>query len=224
MPALPPSSSLACLALLALSATAPLRAALEWSETTRLLELKPFQTTAELVFPFRNTGSAPVAIVDLQTNCDCLTATTDKTRYAPGERGQLQARFAVGDRFGLYERTVTVHTDEPGPARKIVVRLNMPAPATTAPRTVEWKAGTDAPSASQTVLVQVADGLHIDFTEAVTTNPDFQVSLTALEAGRRYELRVQPVSLAKPTSTAIRIRGRERSGHDVIVSAYANVN
>jgi len=219
-PAIPARFRRTALAALLLPTSVLLRA-LDWQTTTAALELKPFQGKAELEFAFVNRSDRPVRIVDLRTSCDCLVATADRDVYPPGTAGRLRAEFTVGDRFGLYERTVTVVTDEPGEPTKLAVRLNMPPLATLTPRTVEWAAG--AAGTERSVDIVIAPALHIDLHEVVSTTEAFAVRLETLETGRHYRLHVAPKSTAQPAGTAIRIRGREQGGRDVLVSAYANV-
>lgn len=62
------------------------------------LELpRPFLDAGEILagpplarrFPFRNRGSEPLTITDLQASCGCLTPTLARRTYAPGESGEL---------------------------------------------------------------------------------------------------------------------------------------
>jgi hypothetical protein len=196
-------------------------AALEWKTTTVSLTTAPFQTTQDVVFEFKNSGPKPVALLDVQTNCDCLAASADQKIYAPGAAGTIKARFTVGDRSGPYERIITLVTDEsPSPVR-LIVRIEVPDIATISPRSVVWPANDAA--AEKTVELNTAPGLEIVFSEAQATNEAFSASLETVEAGRHYRLHLKPRSTAQPSSAAIRVFGRDKSGHNVIVSAYASV-
>jgi hypothetical protein len=208
--------------LVALFALLALRgAALEWKAVTVAVTTAPFQATQDAVFEFTNRGSKPVRILDVQTNCDCLAADPDRKTYAPGARGTIKASFTIGDRAGPYERVITVVTDEsPAPVR-LTVRIEVPEIASLAPRSLAWK--VNDPAAEKTVEVTAHAGLEITFTEAVPTNGDFTATLETVAAGRHYRLHLVPRGTARPASAAIRIFGREKSGHDVVVSAYANV-
>jgi hypothetical protein len=208
--------------LVALFALLALRgAALEWKAVTMSVTTVPFQATQDVVFEFRNDGPRPVRILDVQTNCDCLAADPDRKTYAPGARGAIKASFTIGDRAGPYERVITVVTDEsPAPVR-LTVRIEVPETAILAPRSVAWK--VNDPAAEKTVEVTANAGLEITFAEAVPTNGDFSATLETVAAGRHYRLHVTPRGTARPASAAIRSFGREKSGHDVVVSAYANV-
>jgi len=196
-------------------------AALEWKAGTVALTTSPFQATQDVVFEFKNTGPRSVAVLDVQTNCDCLAADADRQVYAPGETGTIKARFTVGDRAGRYERIITLVTDEsPAPVR-LLVQIEVPEVATLAPRSVTWPA--NGPAGEQTVELTSASGLEIIFTAAQATNDAFTASLETVDAGRHYRLHLSPRTTAQPASAAIRVSGREKSGHAVVVSAYASV-
>jgi hypothetical protein len=196
-------------------------AALEWKATQLSITTAPFQATQDVTFEFKNSGPKPVAILDLQTNCDCLAADADRKVYAPGESGHIKAQFTIGDRSGLYERVVTVVTDESPTPVRLLVKIEVPELFAVSPRSVLWK--QNAPATEQVVDVTPAAGLEITFTEAQPTNPAFTAYLETVEPGRRYRLHLQPVNTATPASAAIRIFGQEKSGHKVVASAYATV-
>ncbi len=195
--------------------------ALEWKSETVSVTTSPFQATQDVVFEFKNTRSKPVAVLDVQTNCDCLAADADRQVYAPGETGTIKARFTVGDRAGRYERIISLITDESPTPVRLIVRIDVPEIAMLTPRSVVWLANEDANE--KTVELTAAAGLEITFTEALATNDAFTASLEAVAAGTHYRLHLKPRTTSQPASAAIRVSGRDKSGHAVIVSAYASV-
>ncbi len=195
--------------------------ALDWESRSRELRVAPLQTEVEVVFHFVNRGAAPVLIRDIQTNCDCLEAAPDRKTYLPGERGTIKALFTVGDRLGMYERSITVTTDEGGEPVRLAVRVDVPAAAEVLPRTVEWK--VNDPPAGRTVELVVSPGLAIQFSQAAVTSADFSARLVPVEEGRRYQVVITPQSTAAPASAAVRLRGKARTGQDIVISAYAYV-
>lgn len=207
------------LLVLLLGALALRSAGLEWKATTLSVTTVPFQATQDVVFQFKNTGPQPVALMDVQTNCDCLDARADQNIYPPGVSGTIKARFTIGDRSGLYERLITVVTDEPPNTARLVVRIEVPEIATIVPRNVEWK--VNEPAAEKFVDVTPAPGLAIKFADAQGTNGAFTARLEAHGNGCRVYLK--PRSTAEPASAAVRIFGKEKGGHDVVVSAYATI-
>ncbi len=206
--------------LLAVAVTVP-AAALEWEADTVRVTIAPFQATQDVVFHFRNRGQAAVALTDIQTNCDCLSAEADHTSVAPGESGAIKATFTVGDRAGLYERVITVRSDDAKEPMRLHLEIEVPETCSVAPRSLQWK--LNAAGAPQTVALTAAAGLTIDFSEAVPTNAAFSARLETVVAGRSYLVHVRPTDTSQPISAAIRIFGRDKSGHAIVASAYATV-
>lgn len=194
--------------------------ALEWVATNYHGTVAPLQPTLDVAFSFRNTGANPVTIRSIQTNCDCLAAATDKAVYQPGEAGLVTARFTVGERYGLYQRAITVLTDD-APPQKLSVAIEVPEPATVEPRELHWALGS--PAEERHVEVTVVEPLRIDFTEVYATNEHFHHTLEVLEPARRYRVRIAPKGTATVANAAIRIAGKASSGEAIVVSAYANV-
>lgn len=206
----------AWLAIVALPA-----AALDWKADALTVGTVPFQKTQDVTFEFKNNGTKPVTLLDIQTNCECLDVSVDGKTYPPGAAGTIKARFTIGDRAGLYERLITLVTDEsPAPVR-LLVRIEVPEVAEVSPRSVSWK--VNEPAEEKIVDFTPAAGLEINFTEALATNDAFTTRLETVEPGKRYRLHLKPRSTALSASAAIRVTGREKAGHDVIVSAYASI-
>ncbi len=195
--------------------------ALEWKTQTLTFTTVPFQITQEAVFPFTNTGSKPVTILEVESNCDCLDAAADRQVYAPGESGVIKSSFTVGDRLGLFERRIKIVTDEnPEPVR-LLVRIEVPELVTLTPRSVAWKLHEAAEE--KAVELEVIPGVKVEFTRVQPTSGDFDARLETIEAGRRYRVYLKPPATTQPANAAFRIFGRAGSGQDVIVSAYGNV-
>ncbi|MBI2511088.1 MAG: DUF1573 domain-containing protein [Opitutae bacterium] len=220
MPRLRLCFTVAAIAVVAL-VTAPANAALTWASTNFSGETKPLQKTLLIAYAFKNTGDKPVAILDVQTNCDCTAAATDKKVYQPGEAGTLNAQFTVGDRGGAYQRAITVLTDDGAAPQRLTLQIEVPELATVTPRVRDWAVGAAADE--QTVDVLVHDAIRVNFAEVFVSAVGFAARVEPLEAGRRYRVFVKPVSTAEATSAAIRLKGKAESGEVVIVSAYANV-
>lgn len=195
--------------------------ALEWNVTTVALTPKPLQSAVDATFIFTNRGTAPVAIGAIDTNCDCLSASVDKQTVAPGESGVLVARFTVGDRIGLYERSITVRSSDAPSPQRLQVRIEVPDLARVQPLNLVWLRGSSLES--KAVEIHPADGTAIQFTEAFSTNDQFTVSLETIEPQRHYRAIVTPRSVPNIANAAIRFKGTTPDGRSVTVSAYANV-
>lgn len=195
--------------------------ALEWRTQTLTFTTTPFQATQEAVFPFTNTGTKPVRILDVESNCDCLDAAADRQVYAPGESGVIKTNFTVGDRLGLYERRIRIVTDESTEPVRLLVRIEVPEVVTLTPRSVAWQLNEAA--VEKAVDLEVIPGVTIEFTRVQPTSGDFAARLETIEAGRRYRVQLKPPATTQPANAAFRIFGRAASGQDIVVSAYGNV-
>ncbi len=195
--------------------------ALDWPKRTVEVRPAPFQDLLTLIFEFKNSGSKPVTIRSVQTSCHCISAAPDKSTYAPGETGRIIAEFSIGDRYGLYERQISVASDDTDSPQILTAKVEVPDVATIMPRMLEWHLGATA--TEQSVELRAAAGLTIDFSEAVSTSEVFHVRLEPVDAGHVYRLFVQPGSTAAVANAAIRLHGKDRTGHEVLISAYANV-
>lgn len=195
--------------------------ALEWKTEHLTLRTAPLQKTTETAFEFTNTSAKPVTIKSVDTSCDCLDAVPSAKVIAPGASGRIHAKFTVGDRFGVYRRTIIVSTDEDLPPVALTVELDVPEVASLSPRSVEWKVG--APAAEQAVVVDVAAGVTLDISSVQATSDAFAIHLETVEAGRRYVLHVAPKSTKEGTNAAFRLFATASTGQNIVLSAYGNV-
>lgn len=214
-------SALLLVALAGAGAIPEAQAALEWPTKEFVGEALPLQRTLTVAFAFRNAGHAPVAIHDIQANCDCLEASVDKLIYEAGETGVITATFTVGERYGTYARTVTLATDDGTGPHRLAVRIEVPEPATFTPRTLEWEVGADA--REQVTELRVAEGVTLEFSEVAASNRNFSARLEMIERGRRYRLHVAPATTDAAANGALRVKATLPGGEAIIVSTYANV-
>jgi hypothetical protein len=208
-----------CTALAAFSASA---FALDWKSQTQAVTTAPFQKEISITFEFSNRASKSVTIREIETSCSCVRADSDRKIYPPGTSGVITAQFTLGDRGGLYERSVTVVTDENDDLVRLMLKIEVPDVATATPRSVDWKLGEDA--AEKTVELKSLENLDILFSTAQSTSDDFSTRLEIVTPGRLYRLHLKPKATDHLGSAAIRIYGREKMGHDVLLSAYASVH
>ncbi len=196
--------------------------ALDWKTETLNITTAPFQQEISANFDFSNHSTKPVTIGEIETSCSCVRADSDRKIYKPGSSGTITAKFTVGDRGGLYERILTVITDENDTPERLMLRVDVPDVASVAPRSVSWQLAGD--SAEKIVEVKSLESLVIIFSKAESTSNAFSTRLETIEPGRLYRLHIKPDATNHVDSAAIRIYGREKSGHDVLLSAYASIH
>jgi hypothetical protein len=92
------------------------------SEMTVDLGNIKFSQSATKEIAFTNTGKSPLEIRNIQGNCSCLVAETDKTLLKPEEKGTIKIRFTPADRKGTQTKAVTVYSNDPqNPVQRILV-------------------------------------------------------------------------------------------------------
>lgn len=157
------------------------------------LRPKPEDTTAVTSFTFKNTGDRPVRILEIKTSCSCLKAELDRDVYQPGESGSGVAEFKVSSFIGRQEKTVQVATDHPGqPEWTIPFVLEVPVEIEIEPRTLQWWVGDPLETKACTIRMVGEEPLHI--TNVSSTRESVKFEWCEIEEGRKYEVRVTPVS------------------------------
>jgi hypothetical protein len=195
--------------------------ALEWKSTHQTVKAEPLQSTADTTFVFTNRSDKPVTILSVNTSCDCLDAEPSEKVIAPGASGSVRARFTVSDRSGVYQRVISVVTDESAVPIALTAELNVPEIATLTPRSLEWP--LRGPAEAKTVEITITDSVSLTLGDVRSTSDAFTTRLETLEAGRRYRLHLTPASTTQPVSAAFRIHATATTGQALIFSAYGNV-
>jgi len=196
--------SLTFLAALLL-ATAETFAELQWEKPVQQFQRTPSDGEIEARFAFRNVGAAPVRIKTLRSSCGCTTARLEKKIYAPGEAGEVVARFFFGDRTGAQRKTIEVRTDEAA-AEPVVLdlRVHIHDPLTITPALVFWKRGE--PGAAKTVQLTAAADQRVRIKSVTSSNPRVTAKLETIKGGEQYAVSVQPVDTTQKESAEISVQ------------------
>lgn len=132
-----PVFALACI----LSATA--HASLTWDRTHASIEMAPGEETASAAFTAKNEGAEPVRISRIKTSCGCTGSVVDNETLAPGESGEILAKFHKGNRRGTNESNLKVFLDQAAkPAATLRLTVDIPTLVDPAPRIVFWRSGS----------------------------------------------------------------------------------
>lgn len=208
-----------CVLLSFLCAGLPcLWADLTFEETSVFRKLSPSDETVAVSFAFKNTGDSAVVIQNVDSNCGCLSAVTDKQRYAPGEAGRVDAEFKIGSVVGTVTKYVwVVYDDEKEPAtgekaaesgdsgdeegnrdpRRVTlsVQLDIPAIMEIEPNPVKWAVGGKPEPKVMKLTVTHDKPIHVK--EVRTSRENVSVEVKTIEKGKVYELVLTPKSLDK---------------------------
>ncbi len=144
-------------AMILLFACQSLGAALSWERMAVRITAAPTDTQALVSFPFVNDGAGIVTIDSVQSSCGCTTVELKRTKYAPGEKGEIKALFTFGDRVGAQHKTVTVIASEGENPVTILLEMfvDIPESVTLEPRVLTWK--KDGPAEERFLIVHIAD-------------------------------------------------------------------
>ncbi|NPA67253.1 MAG: DUF1573 domain-containing protein [Chlorobi bacterium] len=84
---------------------------IEFYETTHDLGTLTEGETAEYIFEYKNTGTAPLIIKNITTDCGCTTPEYTKKETLPGEKNKIKIIFdSEGFRNNIY-KTITIKTN-----------------------------------------------------------------------------------------------------------------
>lgn len=195
-------------------------AALKWQQLRADLTPVANEKSVEAVFPFVNEGPAAVTIKSLKSSCGCTTARLEKKIYAPGEKGEVRARFDIGRRRGPQVKTVAVHIA--GEADPVILTLAVviTTRVKASPELVLWKTGET--NTTKDITLSADPSQPIRALKVTSTNPRVQVAVETVKEGQKYLLHVTPQSTGSAAFAVLNIEA-ESAGALKTLRAYAQV-
>lgn len=170
-----------------------LQAKLDFPSPAIVLPAAPGQEILTGSFPFTNAGVSPVTILELKPGCGCTLPVLAKRTYLPGESGQIEVRFAVGEREGHQEKLLAVRTDEPsGGIYSLTLKADIPPYLGLSPRLLIWHQG-DAPGI-QTVSIHYPSDAEYRLTSISEPTGRFHVSAVRRNADGLPQVDVAPTA------------------------------
>ena len=195
-----------------------LHAELKWDAQKVDLKPLPADTVAETKFGFVNAGKSEVTIDSVKSSCGCTVPTLAKTAYAPGERGEVMARFHIGERRGTQSATIRVSVK--GEREPVVLTLNVTIPemAKVTPPLLMWGPG-EKPE-PKAIEVQAVPGQPMRVVKVTSSAPDFEVRTETIEEAVKYRIVVTPRSAERQGFAVLSIETRLKEGEKTL-RAYA---
>ena len=196
------------------------RATLKWEQLRADLAPGPKDKTVEATFAFVNEGTTPVTIESLKSSCGCTTAALDKKVYAPGEKGEVRARFDIGQRRGLQTKTISVKIrDEPTPTI-LTLAVAIAEPLKLKPALVVWEKGEANKAKSMTL--DALPGQPIRAVKVTSTDPRMRATVETVKDGESYAINIAPESTETAGFATLTIDA-ELAGSTQTLRAYAQV-
>ena len=168
------------------------RAALKWEQLRADLAPGPKDKTVEATFAFVNEGTTTVTIESLKSSCGCTTAALDKKIYAPGEKGEVRARFDIGQRRGLQTKTIAVHMQNDPTPTILTLAVALAEPVKLKPALVVWEKG-EANQAKSMTLAGLP-GQPIRAVKVTSSDPRMRATVETIKEGESYAISVAPES------------------------------
>jgi hypothetical protein len=189
------------LCLLALAA--PAFAQLQWEKPWQEFQRNPADSHLETTFAFQNTGPNVITIKSIRSSCGCTTARLAKKVFAPGERGELTAKFTFGDRRGAHRKMITVKTDD-GQQQELNFVVDICEALTVAPALVFWKVGQ--PAEPRTIQLSAKPGTLVRIKGVTSSNPRLTATLQTIKAGEQYVVSVKPADTAQKEAAQLTVQ------------------
>lgn len=189
--------------LLLIALTAPAFAQLKWEKPWQDFHRSPADEKLETTFAFQNAGQTTITIKSIKTSCGCTTARLEKKIYAPGERGELTAKFVFGDRKGLHRKLITVKTDD-GQQQELNFVVNIHEALTVTPALVFWKVGQ--PAEPRAVQLTAAQGMPVRVKSVTSSNPRLAATLQTVKTGEQYVVSVRPTDTAQKEAAQLTVQ------------------
>jgi hypothetical protein len=195
---------------------------LSWENTEQTFNSKPKDLAVEAKYKFTNTGTKPIKIEGVRTSCGCTTAALTKTEYAPGESGEIEAKFTFSGRTGKQEKAIMVVTST-APENPTILKLHVYIAPTVKiePEVVFWNVG-DQPD-PKNIRIAVADDASVKILSVTSDNPAVKVKVTELKPGKEYDAQITPDSVAHPAAATLMIRTDSPPENPETKYAYARI-
>jgi Protein of unknown function (DUF1573) len=178
---------------------------LHWNAMQLDQKAKPGDKEAIAKFHFVNAGQSSIKITNVRTSCGCTTAALVKDEFAPGEEGEIEARFTFGSHTGHQEKTIAVTTsDLPKQPSFLRLVVDIPQAVVLQPEFVFWKVGE--PVDTKKFRVAIGEGFSAKLLGVESDNPDIHFVVNSITPGKELEVSVTPNETKRPQSATLLIK------------------
>jgi hypothetical protein len=180
-------------------------ASLEFVVQEEPLLVSPEEEEVTIELAFTNTGGEPVRIMELESSCGCLEASTDRQVYAPGEKGLLSGIYTLGSLVGEVEKVIFVRFTRNGELETVRVPMTISVPEVMSiePKVIKWELNGEA--TEQEFLVKILGETPIHLKNVESTRPQFEHKVIEVEAGREYRITIRPKDTSTVAMGALRL-------------------
>jgi len=153
-------------------------------------EIPQSQSQYKFSFKFKNINSNSIKIISVKSSCLCIVTTPEVNTYKLNESGEIKGVFNIGNKRGLQEQEIIVHTDNVSQSLiKLKLKINLLDNYEVNSRLLYWEKATESVSKEVTLVIRnpewVLSNIKYDknkFTANVVRNKD------------KYVIIIKPVS------------------------------
>jgi hypothetical protein len=197
-------------------------AQLTWEKTEQTFDATPQDQAVVAKYKFTNTGNKPIKIQSILTSCGCTTAALTKNEYAPGESGEIEARYTFSGHTGRQDKRIMVSTSAaPGQPTVLKLHVNIQERVSIVPQLVLWRVGEQP--GPKAIRIAIAGDTAVKILSVSSDNPAIKVRLREVKPGKEYEAQVTPESLAQQATATLIIRTDYPPDNPQTKYAYARV-
>jgi hypothetical protein len=207
-----------CVIALVLLNVQSLSAGLKWESPRIELAPTPFAASADASFGFANTGQSSVTISSVKASCGCTIPKLEKMTYAPGERGQIEARFNIGDRRGTHTVSIQVAIAGQLEPELLTLMVKIPEVATITPTMLMWT--REEALTPKSITVKAAGGHELRVETVTPSGSGFEARVETIREAAEYRVVVTPRNAAQPGLSVLSIAARLPGGRKTLL-AYA---
>ena len=178
-----------------------LNAALEWDSRTVRVDLKPDDSFAAATYTFKNTGDAPVTILEATVSCSCVVINDIKGTYAKGQGGTIKARYSVGNTIGSAVEHIQLKTSDSGNPETLRLTVNIPVLYKLYPLFAFWAVGEE--TVAKEITFFDLSGTGIKPVQVYSTDENITATLLKGATPDRYTIRLQPKSTAQAVGSNV---------------------
>lgn len=136
-------------------------------------------------FIFKNTGTTPIKILNVETSCGCTTPTWSENVIKPGDSGYVDARYETTNRLGTFDKTITVYSNSKiNPIQYLNIKGNVIRPQPTTIGAPIPNIGNLQADVINLTFDPILDNQILKKEFRLTNNSDFTATIQPLGPGR----------------------------------------
>ncbi len=178
---------------------------LKWNEPLQTFTPAPLDKQVIAHYRFTNLGNSLVTIREVRTSCGCTTTALVKRDYAPGESGEIEAKFQFAGRIGHQEKWIYVTTDlAPDDPTLLRLVVDIPEAIKIEPELLMWSIG-DRPE-PKILRIAVMHEFPARIVSVQSNDATVKLEIRETHPGKVFEVKVTPAHTTKPANATISIR------------------